>query len=156
MQVQDIMTRDAAAAPARMNAAEAAELMWRGNCGALPVVTDGNRVIGIITDRDLFIALGTQNRKPAEVSVGEIMHANPFCCEPTDDLQQALSTMASQHVRRLPVVDPAGSLQGMLSVDDVMARIKVGFGGNGVVRTLKAICESQAKPQPKRVVLANQ
>ena len=130
--------------------------MWRWNCGALPVVTDGNRLIGIITDRDLFIALGTQYRKPAEVSVGEIMHANPTCCGPADDLQQALSTMASQHVRRLPVVDPSGSLQGMLSIDDVIARTKVGSGGNGVLRNLKAICEAQAKPEPKHAVLAEQ
>ena len=60
MQVQDIMVRDAKVCHADTNLAEAAAIMWTNGCGALPVVDAGERVVGVITDRDICIAAGTR------------------------------------------------------------------------------------------------
>jgi CBS domain-containing protein len=57
------MTKDVSCGSPGTNVAAAAEIMWAKNCGSLPIVEDGGHVVGMITDRDLFIALGTQNRR---------------------------------------------------------------------------------------------
>jgi len=155
MQVQDIMTREVASCGPLCNAAEAAELMWTKNCGSVPVVADGGHLVGIITDRDLFIALGTQNRKPAELAVGEIMRTNPAVCGLGDDVRNALNTMAQEMVHRLPVVDESGVLNGILSIDDVLARTNSIFKDD-VFRVLKAISDHQSrKPETPLIVEAS-
>jgi CBS domain-containing protein len=122
MQVQEIMTKDVCSCTPGMNAATAAEVMWTRNCGSLPVVEDGGRVVGIVTDRDLFLALGTSNRKPAELSLGEIMSKDVAVCNPGNDVRNALKTMAQRQLRRLPVVDETGALRGILSLGDIALR----------------------------------
>jgi CBS-domain-containing membrane protein len=128
------------------NAAAAAELMWKRNCGSLPVVDGGGRVVGMITDRDLLIALGTSNRRASEVMVGEVMHGNPSVCVTTDTVGAALKAMAERQVRRLPVVDAGGSLKGILSMNDIAQHA----GSDGDLsyedagRTLKSIGEPRA------------
>lgn len=82
MQVQEIMTKDVSCCSPATNAAAVAEMMWTHNCGSLPVVDDGGRVVGIVTDRDLFIALGTKNQRPAELPVGEMMTQDVSLCAP--------------------------------------------------------------------------
>ena len=122
MQVQEIMSKDVCFCSPQTNAAAAAEMMWRRNCGTLPIVEDGGRVVGIVTDRDLGIALGTSNRRPAEVPVGEIMNRDLVVCNPGDDVRAALKTMAQRQLRRLPVVDETGALKGVLSLSDIALR----------------------------------
>ena len=122
MQVQEIMSKDVCFCSPQTNAAAAAEMMWRRNCGTLPIVEDGGRVVGIVTDRDLCIALGTSNRRPAEVPVGEIMNRDLVVCNPGDDVRAALKTMAQRQLRRLPVVDETGALKGVLSLSDIALR----------------------------------
>jgi CBS domain-containing protein len=139
MKVEDIMTKDVSSCNPGTNAAVVAEIMWAKGCGAVPVVEDGGRVVGIVTDRDLFIALGTQNRKAADLSLGEIMHRDPSLCAPSDDVRAALKTMAQAHVHRLPVVDREGALRGILSIDDIVPRAETEGLGNDVLRALKAI-----------------
>ncbi len=122
MQVEEIMNRDVASCSPETNAAAAAEIMWRRNCGALPIVEHGGRVVGIVTDRDLCIALGTSNRRAAELPLGEIMHKDLALCNPGSDVRAALRTMAQRQLRRLPVVDEAGALKGVLSLSDIALR----------------------------------
>jgi CBS domain-containing protein len=123
------------------NAATAAEIMWTNNCGCLPVVEDGKRVVGMVTDRDLFIALGTQNRRPAELSLGEVMNKDVSRCSPEDDIRNALRTMALKQAHRLPVVDKSGELKGILSIDDVVPRAKREGLSSEIIETLTTICE---------------
>jgi len=140
MQVQDIMTRDVCSCGPGMDAATAAELMWRRNCGSLPIVEDSGRVVGIVTDRDLFLALGTSNRKPADLSLGEIMNRDLALCNPGSDLRIALKTMAQRQLRRLPVVDEAGTLQGILSLADVALRADDELSQD-VLSVVRAVCD---------------
>lgn len=143
MQVQEIMTKDVSSCGPETNAAAAAEIMWRRGCGSIPVVGNGGYVLGIVTDRDLFIALGTQNKRPAELSLGEIMNRNVSSCAPGDDLRTALSTMAQARVHRLLVTDRDGALKGLLSIDDVIAQAEMEGLSKDVLRTLNAIRQHQ-------------
>jgi len=142
MQVQEIMTQEVSCGSLETNAAAAAEIMWTRNCGVLPIVADGGRVVGIVTDRDLFIALGTQNRRPADLEMREIMRPEPVSCAPGDEVRQALRTMAKEKVHRLPVVDESGTLKGILSLDDVLARTDSALKDE-TIRALKTISEHQ-------------
>lgn len=148
MQVNEVMTRSVSYCNPQTNAAVAAEIMWNQNCGALPVAEDGGRAVGIVTDRDLFIALGTTNRRATELPVGEIMRADLSVCGPEDDVRTALSTMAKRKLHRLPVVDKAGVLQGIVSMSDILQATD-GLSADGLsydlLRTMKAISEHQLR-----------
>lgn len=124
LRVQEVMQETVRYCNPDTNAATAAEIMWNNNCGCLPVVKDGKHVIGMVTDRDLFIALGTQNRKPADLPIEEVMSKDLSVCSPEDDIRSALKTMAQRQAHRLPVVDRSGELKGLLSIDDVVPRAK--------------------------------
>ena len=104
------------------NLGEAAELMWKGNCGFLPVVGSEGKVAGVVTDRDICIALGTRGRPSGEVVVADVMSKKVFSCAPEDDVHVALGAMREGHVRRLPVIAKEGTLVGVISMDDVLLR----------------------------------
>ncbi len=140
MRVEEIMTKDVCSCGPGTNAASAADIMWSRNCGSLPVVEDGGRVVGIVTDRDLFLALGTSNRKPAEVPIGEIMTRDVALCNPGNDVRSALKTMAQRQLRRLPVVDDSGALRGMLSLGDLALRTDDALSMD-VLNAVRAICD---------------
>lgn len=120
MKVADVMTKPPAYCNTQTNLAAAVEILWRNNCGILPIVNSQEKVIGLITDRDICVALGTRNRLPSEITVSEVVSGKVITCKPDDDLRGALATMAQAKVRRLPVIDAAGKLQGVLSMDDVV------------------------------------
>jgi CBS domain-containing protein len=120
MKVKEIMTQSAICCNPETNVGAAVELMWVRNCGMLPVVGADQKLVGIVTDRDICIAMGTRNRLAGELSVGEIATKNVFTCTPDEEIHDALLTMAGKHVRRLPVVNSKGIPQGILSMDDVI------------------------------------
>lgn len=153
MQVKDIMTPLPKFCRVDTNLAEATELMWINNCGVLPVMDREGRVIGMITDRDICIALGTRNRLPSEVEVGEVVEWKLFSCSPGDDIHEALFAMKSWKVRRLPVLNSStGTLEGILSLNDLAIHATKRQGGDlsfqDVADTLKVICEHTV-PEPR-------
>jgi CBS-domain-containing membrane protein len=99
---------------------EAIELMWVHNYGMLPVTGSGGKLEGIVTDRDISIAMGTRNRLAGELTVGEIATRNVVSCKQEDEIHEALQTMADKRVRRLPVVNEQAVPQGILSIDDII------------------------------------
>jgi len=121
-------------------------------CGVLPVVDLEQRVIGMVTDRDICLELAVRDRKASETAVREVIHDDVFTCESGDDVTDALAVMAACQVRRLAVLDESGRLEGILSLDDV-ALVSRALGPHDytgpfysdVAKTLKAIC-SQALP----------
>ncbi len=122
MKVIDVMMGTPYYCCPETNLGSATELMWTGNCGFLPVVGSEEKVIGIITDRDICIALGTRGRPSGEVNVAEVMSSKVYACTPEDDIHVALRTMREGHVRRLPVITKQGALVGVISMDDVLLR----------------------------------
>ena len=119
MRVQDVMTKTVASCRSDANLAEATALMWEYNCGLLPVVSDQGNVTGVITDRDICVALGTRDQRACEIKVSDVAYRAAVLCDADDDVRSALKTMAQERVRRLPVVDHEGALVGILSLDDV-------------------------------------
>ena len=119
MKVRDIMTKAPTFCHPDSNLAAAAEKMWAHDCGLLPVVDNELGVVGVITDRDICIALGTRNQRASDVLVREVMTERVYACAPEDDIHSALETMEKHQVRRLPVVNLNGKLAGILSIGDV-------------------------------------
>ena len=119
MRVRDIMTAPAHACRVTDSANEAARQMWDFNCGALPVVQEEGRVVGILTDRDLCMAAYTQGRSLDRISVESAMAKRVYCCRADDTVGDALAVMRDHEVRRLPVVDEDARLIGILSLDDL-------------------------------------
>jgi len=122
MKVEEIFTREVKSVTRETSAADAADLMWEADCGALPVVDESGRVVGIVTDRDLCMALALTGRPAADLPVRSVLHPTLHTCRPSDEVREALRQMRLHRIRRLPVVDGAGVLQGMLSFAD-LARV---------------------------------
>lgn len=147
MKVQEIMTADVHFCHSTDNLAEAAAHLWDNDCGILPVKDESGKVIGMISDRDICIATVTKNRLASEIAVDEVSGKREVhVCAPDDDVQEALKLMQEHQVRRVPVVDEAGKLSGILSINDVILAAEASGWGQGVsfqdaMVTLKAICE---------------
>ncbi len=124
MRVQDVMTSPAHSCTPDASLAAAASAMREYDCGALPVLDNAGRPVGILTDRDVCMAVARKNRFPAAISVREVMTVNPFTCGPGTDLGYALNVMADGHIRRLPVVDVDGRLVGIVSLSDVLTTVQ--------------------------------
>lgn len=128
MKVRDIMTRAPAFCHPDSNLAAAAEKMWAHDCGFLPVVDEALSVVGVITDRDICIALGTKDRRASSILVREVMSDKVYLCVPEDDIHSALKVLERGRVRRLPVVNRDGKLMGVLSMDDLVLVAEVRIG----------------------------
>jgi len=148
MKVRDLMTTDVKSCSSDTNLAAAASRMWEGDCGALPVVDDHGKFIGMITDRDICMAVATRPRLASDILVCEVISGSIYVCHPTDEVQLALKTMGKEKVRRLPVVNDKGILQGILSTNDIILHTEEGrdkgipvLSYGDVISTQKAICE---------------
>ena len=161
MKVKDVMMRTAASCGPETNLGAAVEILWDRNCGILPIVDTGKKVIGVVTDRDICIALGTRNRLPSDITVGEVTSGKLFACAAEDDIRSAMATMARAKVRRLPVLTVDGKLEGILSMDDITmhSATRTGKGAtelshDDVVETLKAVYRPQLPEVVKRTAAA--
>ena len=148
MKVQNLMNEKVRVCGFNTNLAEAAAIMWESDCGILPVITESGEVEAVITDRDIAIALGTRNQCAYEIPVGEVMAGIVHTCQPEDDIHTALKIMRKAKVRRLPVINGEGKLEGILSLNDVALQAEPSDGRKtvtvsyeDVVKTFKAICE---------------
>lgn len=145
MLVNDVMRREPNVATPGMSLERVGRLMAEADCGFLPVVVDGGTVAGVITDRDVCLALTTRSRHPAELEVRQVMSGEVWSCRAQDDVTDALRVMAERKVRRLAVLDENKRLRGVLSLDDVLVEARPqGTGGRPsfeqVAQTLQAIC----------------
>jgi CBS domain-containing protein len=150
MKVQDIMVKDVKSCQPQTNLSEASRIMWANDCGALPVVEGNGKVVGMITDRDIAMAVGTRNRIPSQLTVFDVK-PNPrelYTCSPEGDIHEALKTMREQGVRRLPVVNN-GTLRGMLCLNEITLKAskRGDISYDDVVDTLKAISEHRIARQ---------
>ena len=148
MKVKEIMTPNAKAIWLTESLADAAQLMWDNDCGVLPIIKDGRKVIGMITDRDICMALAMRDSNPSSVSVEEVMSGQVYSVNAEDDVVRALEAMREHKIRRLPVVNAEGELEGVLSMNDVVLKAKTPGGPRGssigyadVVKTYQAICQ---------------
>lgn len=125
--------------------------MWRGDCGILPVVADGGKVVGMITDRDICMAAATKHRDPAIIRVKEVTSGKVYGCSPNTDIHEALKIMREKQVRRLPIMSAeTGKLSGILSMNDVAVKAQGGakaeLSADDVESTMRGICTHRQLP----------
>lgn len=118
MRVADVMTKGVAVIAPDASLREAARKMDELNVGALPVV-DGQRLVGVITDRDITVRATAAGEAPQTTRVDEIMTEEVRWCTPEEPVEAVLEAMGALQVRRMPVLDGAGSLVGILSLGDL-------------------------------------
>jgi CBS domain-containing protein len=156
MKVKDLMTTSPTACTLTSSLVDAGGMMWQDDCGILPVVADGGKVVGLITDRDICMASVLTGRHLANLAVEDVISGKVFSCAPDDDVRVALNTMQENKVRRLVVADAEGKLAGILSINDIVLKAEdikdkkshqVSYAD--VVNTLKSICEHQLRLQAK-------
>jgi len=143
MKVEEVMTPMPQCCGFDTNLAEATELLWNKDCGVLPVV-EGGKLAGIITDRDICIALGTRRRFAEEISVRDVATREVQTCALQDDVHAAMAVMRRARVRRLPVVDQDGKVEGILALNDIVQAVDLNHGtitNEEVINTLKTISE---------------
>jgi CBS domain-containing protein len=149
MKVRDAMVKTPVFCSLETNLGGAVEIMWKCNGGILPIIDAQRRVTGVITDRDIAIAMGTRSRLPAEINVAEAGTRKVHSCKPTDDVRWALDIMGENKVRRLVVVNEQNQLEGVLSMDDVVLYAETNPSGSAdisaddILRTLKALYSPQ-------------
>lgn len=118
---------------------EIADLMDEYNVGCV-VVIDADSPVGIVTDRDLAIALGTSRMGANEIVAEDVMRAPLTTIEAGASLLQVIQTMSSADVRRLPVVDESNQLVDIITMDDVIAITA------GTLQGLGEVIESESPP----------
>jgi CBS domain-containing protein len=118
MKVRELMTRDVEALAPGATLEEAAQKMAASNVGSLPVLV-GRKPVGVITDRDIVVRALAEGMKPSETKVSSVMSADVVRCSEDDEVETAASLMAEARLRRLPVVDSAGELTGVVALGDI-------------------------------------
>jgi len=121
----DVMTPDPICCEANDPISKAAKSMKQHDVGAIPVVESqaSQRLVGIVTDRDIVIKVLADGRPVDSSCVRDAMTTNPSACRTTDDVEKALKSMADRQVRRMPVVDESGRLMGIIAQADIATRI---------------------------------
>lgn len=118
MEIDKIMHTPAEWVEAATTVADAARRMKEADIGALPVGKD-DRLIGMVTDRDLVLRVLAEGRDPARTTVEEVMTPGIVWCLTTQTAEDAIYMMEQKKIRRLPVIDEKKRLVGMLSLGDV-------------------------------------
>jgi len=129
-------------------------LMWENDCGAIPVVDDGDHLVGMLTDRDICMSAYTQGSPLHAIPVHNAMAREVFACGPNDTLEQAEQLMAEKRIRRIPIVDDDNQPLGVLSINDIARHAAAARKKNGleheVTQTLAAIGKPWETRKPSK------
>jgi CBS domain-containing protein len=123
MNAGDICNREVVVAYRNTSLAEAAKLMRENHVGSLVVVVDrlSERVpVGMLTDRDLTVAVIAKELDPHKLNVGEVISGELFTVREMDSVTDVLRLMRERGVRRVPVLTHSGALAGLVTIDDVL------------------------------------
>ena len=115
--IKDAMTSNPKTVTSDQTVTDAARIMKQEDAGVVPIV-DGDRLVGVITDRDITITVVAEGKDPQSTRVTEIASRDLVTVDPQQDLDEALRLMARHQVRRLPVVEEDGRLVGVLAQAD--------------------------------------
>jgi len=137
--IRDVMTRDLAVINAKDSLKDAALKMRELSVGPLPVC-DGDRLTGIITDRDIVVRAVSQGKDPNTTSVEEAMTGQLEYAFDDEDIQAVAEKMKEKKVRRILVLDGNKKLAGIVALSDLLEELAEG----DVSQTLEAISEAPA------------
>ncbi len=147
MNVKDVMTKEVKSCRTTDMLNTAAQIMWDHDCGCVPVVSEKDEVVGMLTDRDICMAAYTQNQPLGSLTVGSAMSTKMYGCGPEDTLEAAEQIMQQHQIRRLPVLGFEGQLLGILSLNDLALAVSEkkkdhspGMNAAAIETTLAAVC----------------
>jgi CBS domain-containing protein len=142
MKVRDIMMRPPQTCPATMSLPAASRRMHDCGCGTLIALDSHGRLAGILTDRDLALAVGRLD--PTSATVADAMTRRVHVCAPDTGLAEALDAMARHKVRRLPAVTADGDPQGIISIDDItLWGVQDGVSVETLICAWRRICSAE-------------
>ena len=118
MKVHDIMTSTVKVARPNESIRCAARAMRTMNVGSLPVC-DGERLVGMVTDRDIICRGLADSSNPSKLTAESVMTKGIVYCKADEDVEDALHIMEEKQIRRLPVIDDNKRMVGMLSIGDI-------------------------------------
>ncbi len=121
--VEDIMTVGCECVSEHDSIRSAAQQMQRLEVGALPICSDDNKLIGMLTDRDIVLRVVAARLDPATTTAGQFADGAPAYARMDQPVEQAIETMGKRKVRRLPVVDDDNTLAGILSLGDLASAV---------------------------------
>ena len=119
MQIKEIMNKDVATVDSGMNVQNVARKMVKSNIGAL-LVTNGTKLVGIVTERDIIAKVMAEGKDPQTVKVCEIMTEEVIMVGPNQDIEDAADVMTEKKIKKLPVVS-GGQLVGIITATDIVA-----------------------------------
>ena len=121
----EVMTREPVCCEAGESVVDVAATMKREDVGSVPVVEshEDKKLIGIVTDRDLVVKVLAEGNQVDRATVRDAMTSNPASCRENDDVSKAVNLMSERQVRRMPIVDEAGRLTGIIAQADVATRV---------------------------------
>lgn len=117
LKIRELMTTDVRTIPSNATIKDAAEIMHNINVGSIPVVDNNNKLVGIVTDRDIVLRSVAKGQDP-NIKVSDVMSRDIKTISPDTDVHEAADLMAEKQIRRLPVVDN-GNLVGIVSIGDL-------------------------------------
>jgi CBS domain-containing protein len=140
MKIMEILTADPEVISPNAGLVEAAQRMKELNIGALPVC-DGERLVGMITDRDVTIRAVAEGRDLKKTKVRDVMTSDIVCCFGDQELSEAAALMENLQIRRLPILDEGKKLTGIVALGDIAVR-----GKNEKVAEEILECVSESEP----------
>ncbi len=149
MKCAELMTRNPVICKPGDSISYAAELMRSSDIGAVPIVR-GNKLVCIVTDRDIAIRATAEVRNPTRTPVGEIMTRKIIFCHEDEEVGLALELMAEQAVRWLPIVERGGKLVGLIGLDDIAPKLPFERVGELVTRVSKTNASMSYPARHKR------
>lgn len=139
---REIMSKNVSTAKRESTLQDVAKILKDGDIGILPIVEEGtNKLVGLVTDRDIVVRAVADGKSVTETNVGEIMTTELFTANPDDFAFEAVRTMGEKQVRRVPIVDEDGVLQGIVSMADVALEME---DEKEIAETLEEISSGKA------------
>jgi CBS domain-containing protein len=150
MKVTKFMTQELVSCGPADTLERAAQLMWERDIGCVVVVDDTDRVVGIITDRDICMATYTRGELLRAIPVSAAMASPVHSCRDDHELERVEREMALHQIRRMPVLDAAGHAIGMISLSDIArgAHVHTAISSVEVASTLAEVCKPRRHARP--------
>lgn len=138
MKVKDCMCNNVCSVNPNNTVKDCAKLMCDNHIGCIPVCDDTQKIVGLVTDRDVILRTIACDKEATTTPVSEIMTCKVCCCDENCDVSEAEKLMSEYQIRRLPVVDDNNKIIGIITLGDLAKNDNVST--ESVCTTLENIC----------------
>ena len=142
MKVRECMSENVSTIKPDATVTDCAKLMGKWHVGCIPVCDNNNKIVGIVTDRDILLRNVACSKDASTTKVSEIMTTNVQCCDVDDNIEDAQQIMIDEQIRRIPVIDN-GKIVGILTLGDLAVNENVYI--EDLCDTIEGICGCNKK-----------